>query len=662
MNPKRHLILLVILLISGMLAHNSVMAADVDPPQLVSLSFNTTQATIGEVVTLTVQATDAGEVTYVYIEYATVDQFDNYFYIGWNSTSNVAGGIAQFDFDVVEFMPDTELIVSYVYLEDNSTNTVDLYNGEHFASPVVDLYDTNPDYDPPELLDVYFDQSVATNNTDLWVYVDAEDDKSGVGDVYVELYKLNEDTGEENYFPWENEYVTSQSLYYNATTDLWEGSFYIWDYWSTGTYFIGYVDIGDNRGNWMGYDDDHPDYSVDDFVNIYVGPADYNAPNLNGPSAVWIDRDYVFPGVPITIFVDAFDDVSGVAEVTTTIVAQIIDDGSNYTAYYDDVELFYNSGIGVWQGTILTNADEEFLDQQLWVDEVTIRDEAFNYVHFGYPSYNWTTFEISKNAPQPAFIDMSISTNGDNEPGSTVFVTVDFYSNTSEDLEGYISLDVIAGPDVYPISSNLIYVSPFSDYSRTYEITFNRPGVYLVEAWFENEYGFIVSTSSEWEVLPGDQSLLVEAILIEGGEMIDSDRGQSVEGETVEFEISITSTFYHNMPNVMVDIELVGEDGISNVIDNFSVRVNEQSTKTERIDITFEEAGQYTLNIIAYDDMRTGWSFSLFWEVLPVNGTGGSGNNSIAPEIDLPGFELPLTLLTFGFIFIATYARKHRSQ
>jgi hypothetical protein len=231
---------------------------DPDPAVIDNVAFSTASATVGQTFWLYVYAhDDISDVDDVRIVLLRPDEITVGFIV-MNYNANTVRW--ETSFTVGQYWAMGDFSVSTIAITDTAENYQGYTDGSGYTSPIITIYGTTPDPNPPELHELFISHDLYTP-TGIPIYSQGElmnifanitDDVSGVkSPIQIRIDKLP------------SEYIGFTSLStYNSTTGLWEGSYRVGDF-AFGEYVLQQVHLYDNVDNYVRLD--HP--------TDYIGPT-----------------------------------------------------------------------------------------------------------------------------------------------------------------------------------------------------------------------------------------------------------------------------------------------------------------------------------------------------------------------------------------------------
>jgi hypothetical protein len=224
---------------------------DMTAPELKSLEISSNEATPENTVKLTAEVTDdLSGVRSVSVYYRSPNNSSKHILFNLNQTTNKYETTIHFS----QYDDPGEWKLNYLYLYDNKDNSAYVYdiNSSYsstqkfdYAPYVINVSGVTPkppeplkeDFTPPVLNDIeVINQSAVKTNEYATIFADVTDDKSGVSSVSASFVKPSGRT--------QNVY-----LYYNQTSQKFEGKIYIDTFEEVGTWKLQYVYMYDKEYN-----------------------------------------------------------------------------------------------------------------------------------------------------------------------------------------------------------------------------------------------------------------------------------------------------------------------------------------------------------------------------------------------------------------------------
>lgn len=678
---KTHQVFVLGILIFAVLLTQPVSGEVV--PQLEEVSFNLpNNATVGpnEVVRLQANVSHGSSPSEVSVNGQlglsywngnfTETRYLDYLWMEYNATS----GLYEASFTIGPFWPEGVLYVMYIDISTPS-NYYYYNNGTNYISPILMVSGTDPDLTPPELISFTSSHSsgaVLGPGETISFTINVIDNQSGFSNAYLDIYY---DNG--NYSEW----ITN--LYFDPNTpgvSSFTGtqSFTVGQYFDAGTYFVDNLWMMDMEGNGRSYTSSELNFS---FV-VNGTTIDVTPPTLRGLDIL---SQEARPGNDIEVWVDVFDDVSGMESGWVDVYAWSSTTGNmtyaGYGSFSDNGTLEANLTVLVYIDTFYDLSGFDYI----FVYSVGLNDMAGNYMNY----YNGSDFAspmvpLVPNTPpvlNAIWVDSTIHRAGENaifgleisddSPSSLGTYTSNVWVDAQiveERPDGFRQ-------DTYSTaytngSAGQYFLDYFIDYSApsnttvfisSLKIEDGANSVYLVHG--VNMTSPIVTVFNEG---PSDEKIEVS---------ITPNAVTTEVGFPVDFEILVNSTFQHDMPNVTLVLEVI-KDGQSKEVYRASYYLMAHSYFREIVTVSFDEAGSYKLVGTLYDDIGAPWSYSVRVDVsdpstdgVPSNtdnSTTSATNSSVeGPTLEisglegLPGFDLPMAM--FGLVAIGYVIRKRKN-
>ncbi|MHA2502695.1 MAG: DUF7035 domain-containing protein [Candidatus Kariarchaeaceae archaeon] len=659
---KQVLVLLVILASTVFFGNVQVQADDPNPATVSSVWFDPANATVGDLVTVYVDIYDPDELSYVEVGLYRNSTAVGQYWWSW-IVLEFDGTYWSGTFDIGQYSP-SDLYVYEVYYNDQAGNWDYLIHNTDFISPVLDTYGTIDDNEGPILNSIWFGQSsvnVTTTETRVQVYANITDNLSGVRDGWADIYKVDPNA---TYY-WNGQYVNTVYLEYDSVTGLYVGEWFINQYRSSGQYHIPWLSLYDNARNYRSYEN----YT---FAENPLIPPVISVFNPNGDEEPPVLNDYYFGSSEVSIYERQYlyanisDNYSGF-DFGYFEIAYLND--FNNTVYVGTAYLYQDSldpTTGLYSGYVDYN---NFVPSNttLFVNYVYLYDRAYNYQYsylsgdLPYRSYFITSGSDTEDTTLDQFTISISPDQGVNDVGQPVLFEVEMFNNRSNEIDGWFYLDVL-GPENYPAYADYLYLGSYSNWYESIELVFSTPGDYQVKASFEAYNGAYFEAYANWTVNPEPVDEKIEV-------SVSPRNGQSNVNETVDFNVEAKSSFLHDMPNVTLIVTVEDDRGVL-YEETFFFELPGGASISEVVSVLFPVAGSYKVSAVIVDDIGTEWVFEFGWEVVgdgtstdtntDTNSTqttdGNSNQTTGVPEIELPGFELPIAILSFGFI--ATIVRR----
>lgn len=295
-------------------------AADSQAPviDVASLTISTSQATTGDIVTISVKATDDGEMDTVKLNLENTNVYSPMF--GLPMTYNTTTGLYEYRFEITNETSGGKWKVTSITAEDKAGNYSQEYNfGENIYFKV---HGTEIDSQLP-VIDV---DSLTITPT-----------QAMAGDVVTISVRVTDDKGIKSvWFTLNNEWFDSRMpvMTYNETTGLYEYQFEVTDETSTGTWKIGKIGASDIEGNEV-YEDDLGE------KGSFIVERDSQAPRID-KNSLKISKTKATVGDTVIISVKATDNI-GIKSVTLSLISVETD----YWMF--DLPMNYNEATGCYE-------------------------------------------------------------------------------------------------------------------------------------------------------------------------------------------------------------------------------------------------------------------------------------------------------------------------
>lgn len=324
-------------------------AADSQAPVIdaTSLTISTSQATTGDIVTISVKATDDGEMDTVKLNLENTNVYSPMF--GLPMTYNTTTGLYEYQFEITNETSGGKWKVTSITAEDKAGNYSQEYNfGENIYFKV---HGTEIDSQLP-VIDV---DSLTITPT-----------QAMAGDVVTISVRVTDDKGIKSvWFTLNNEWFDSRMpvMTYNETTGLYEYQFEVTDETSTGTWKIGKIGASDIEGNEV-YENDLGE------KGSFIVERDSQAPNIDKTS-LKLSKTKATVGDTVNISVKATDNI-GIDSITLSLISV----ETNYWMF--DLPMTYNETTGFYEYPF--KITDETLNGRWKIMSIMASDKAGNRV------------------------------------------------------------------------------------------------------------------------------------------------------------------------------------------------------------------------------------------------------------------------------------------
>jgi hypothetical protein len=392
--------------------------ADIDAPLFKGISVDKKEAAVGDNITVSLDVTDEKSgISEVSVEYKNL--YGSYLWneAEWNPETN------KYEF-IIPVTAETKAgtwTVSHISVRDNEGNYQGIDNGENIdlSSGEFTVMNDQVDSTPPQFHGISVSQKVGKPGDDIVISVDATDDDSGVYRVYINLIGYN------------GGHIDTRA-YFNKITQKYEATIPISDTTLPGTWFVGGVEIYDNKNNELYLERrDNEELGNADFT-VENNEIDYQPPVIHSFS---VDKKKVTRGQEVILSAEVTDDQSGVGRVYASYENS---DGATFQK-----ELFYNEETQKYEAKIFISPLFRLGNWSL--NYIQARDLSDNGIGMGKDEFNdlidgnFTVMEKDVTPPSAPTVnnvtDQSTEVSGTAETGATVTVQIDSeeYTDTADE-------------------------------------------------------------------------------------------------------------------------------------------------------------------------------------------------------------------------------------
>jgi hypothetical protein len=571
---------------------------DIVPPTLNSVSVDKKEANPGEVVKVSVDASD---------DQSGVDQVN----IGLSgSEGGYLWGTAEYDevtkkyeatFQITDTTKPGTWKISYINITDKAGNEI-YPEGEEFdfSGSEFKVINPNADMTPPTVNSVTVDKTEAHPGDKVKVSLDVSDDKSGVESVYVEISGSNR-----GYF--------SKEAVLNSTTNKYEATFTIEETTRPGVWSISYIRIGDKENNYKTYwgEEEDLDLSPANFTVINEN-IDIVPPTLNSVS---VDKKGAVPGEEVKVSVDASDDQSGIDQVYIGLSGSRGGNLSKKAVYNVDTKLYE----ATFQITDTTKPGT-------WkISYINITDKAGNEIYPEGEEFDFSGSEFTVTNPNadmtPPTVNSVTVDKTEAHPGDKVKVSLDVTDDKSGVEFVYVEM---RGSNRGYLSKEAILNSTTNKYEATFTIgETTRPGTWSISSIDvsdkEENYKYYPDDEEDLDLSPANFTVINENIDVVPPTLksVTVDKKEAAPGEEVKVSVNATD----DQSGVeQIYISLYGSQG-GNLGKNA-----EYNSETKMYEATFQIT----------DTTKPGT-----WRISSISVTDKAGNESYqeSEEFDFSGSE-----------------------
>jgi hypothetical protein len=388
---------------------------DINPPVINSVKVDKKEASVGDTVTLSINASDyQSEIDYMTVSYKMGTKYSEQ-----DAVYNWMTGMYEVKITITDSSRPGTWSIDSIYVEDTASNWDYIYSGDNgvdFDAANFTVNNENADITPPTIQEVTVDKTEAKPDDTVKISIRATDDKSGVESIYVDL--------ENSYYG----YFYGEAIF-NPETNQYEMSVPITDRTKPGLWSIEGISVNDNEDNSEYYENGYSgnDFSAANF-NVTNENADITPPTITD---VRVDQTEVEPGDTVTLSINATDDKSGVRDVMVTRKNSYGGYSSDYATYNESTNKFElqipitdKTKSGVWS-----------------IDTIRLSDLDGNYGYFYSNEYNFSKANytvINENADiTPPELKSVVVDQKEVQPGETITVSVD-----AVDLSGIDQVNV----------------------------------------------------------------------------------------------------------------------------------------------------------------------------------------------------------------------------